>query len=78
MKRWFGLAILIAVVGGTYLWKSGALGLNPGKSLEVRGFLGGEKSGLMKDPEILDRLARLGIRANLTKSGSIEMYLIIF
>ncbi|MCB1050397.1 MAG: substrate-binding domain-containing protein [Acidobacteria bacterium] len=75
MKRWFGLAILIAVVGGTYLWKSGALGLNPGKSLEVRGFLGGEKSGLMKDPEILDRLARLGIRANLTKSGSIEMVL---
>ena len=53
--RWIGLLILIVVIaaGGIYLLLGG--GQEP---VTLRGYVGGEKIGLLEDPEVQETLER--------------------
>ena len=86
MTRRIGIAILVlvvlVVVGYQVLGRrggagggSGLLGPAPGKdAVTVKGYLGGEKVGLMKDPEIQRLLRdRAGVMVDGARAGSIDM-----
>ena len=69
--RWIGLLILIVVIaaGGIYLLLGG--GQEP---VTLRGYVGGEKIGLLEDPEVQETLEReYQITLDYARAGSLDM-----
>lgn len=68
---WIGLLILIVVIaaGGIYLLLGG--GQEP---VTLRGYVGGEKIGLLEDPEVQETLEReYQITLDYARAGSLDM-----
>jgi hypothetical protein len=70
--------VVLAVVGYQFLGKragtGGIGGLGAGPSVTVKGSIGGEKSGFLKDPEVQRILAsRYGLTVDASRAGSIDM-----
>ena len=69
--KWIGFLILLAViaVGGIYLLLGG--GQSP---VTLRGYVGGEKIGLLEDPEVQEILERkYHLTLDYAKAGSLDM-----
>ena len=70
-SKWLGLIILLAVIaaGGIYLLLGG--GMEP---TALRGYVGGEKIGLLEDEEVQDILEReYHLTLDYAKAGSLDM-----
>ena len=77
-KPLIGLLILVLVAGIIFLTQSGPLEFlekeAPPDEITVTGFVGGEKSRYLRNPEVVRILAeRYGITFDATKAGSVEM-----
>ena len=72
--RLIGLLILLLVIGAgaAYLFLGG--GEAPAAAVSLRGYVGGEKIGLLEDPEVQDILeARYGLTLDYARAGSLDM-----
>ena len=73
-SRVIGLLILLAVIGigAAYLLLGG--GAAPAAAAALRGYVGGEKIGLLEDPEVQAILADdYGLTLDYAKAGSLDM-----
>ena len=73
-SRVIGLLILLAVIGigAAYLLLGG--GAAPAAAAALRGYVGGEKIGLLEDEAVQDVLERdYGLTLDYAKAGSLDM-----
>ena len=72
-SKWIGLIILLAVIGAAAVYLLLGGGPQPEPAV-LRGYVGGEKIGLLEDEAVQDILDRnYGLTLDYAKAGSLEM-----
>ncbi|MBT1172675.1 substrate-binding domain-containing protein [Bifidobacterium sp. MA2] len=71
------LLAIVAILAGTLVWRQigpkPAAPVQPVETVNVNGYLGGEKIGLFDDPVFLKAAAAQGLDVNYRKAGSLAM-----
>lgn len=69
--KWIGLAVLLLVIAGAGLYA--AVG-RPAETVEITGFVGGEKIGLLEDEQVTERMEeKYGLKMDYARAGSLDM-----
>ena len=72
-SKWIGLIILLAVIGAAAIYLLLGGGPRPEPAV-LRGYVGGEKIGLLEDEAVQDILERdYGLTLDYAKAGSLDM-----
>ena len=72
-SKWIGLIILLAVIGAAAVYLLLGGGPQPEPAV-LRGYVGGEKIGLLEDEAVQDILERnYGLTLDYAKAGSLDM-----
>ena len=73
-SKWIGLIILLAVIGAAAVHLLLGGGPQPEPAV-LRGYVGGEKIGLLEDEAVQDILERdYGLTLDYAKAGSLDMW----
>lgn len=71
-KNLFGLASLVLIIAGVFVYRY--LTSGPETTVMLKGYVGGEKAGLLQNEDVLKILSRrYGVTLDWSKAGSMEM-----